>query len=74
MTFRCNTKAEYAALDKLLNTGRTLLLQDTLGRQFYMSFGDATYEFKASKSIGVEPAGYWHDITVKATEVERPPG
>jgi hypothetical protein len=72
--FRTTSKAEYAMLDALLDTGRTLLLQDPQGRQAYMSFGQASYELRITQSDGSSPVGHFHDVTVAAIEVARPSG
>jgi hypothetical protein len=72
--FRSKTRAEYAALEALLDTGRTLLLQDPQGRQAYLSFGAASYELLITTPDGSSPVGHLHDITVAAIEVARPLG
>lgn len=74
ITFRTDGKPAYEALEKLLNSGRTLLLQDILGRQWYLSFGDTTYKLAAAQAgIGDSaPIRHYHETAVSVIEVREP--
>jgi hypothetical protein len=72
VTFRSTSKAEDLALNALFASGRTLLLQDTLGRQWYLQFGDLGMDMKVTSPGDGSAVGYMHDLTLPAVEVGKP--
>lgn len=75
VTFRTLDQTTFDKLRALLRSGRTLLLQGVLGRQWYVQPGDKmSYEIlKASPSVGETfPIRHAYEISVTMIEVEAP--
>ncbi len=74
ITFRTDGKAAYKALEALLDSGRTLLLQHILGFQWFLSFGSASYRLAIAQpgAGAAAPIRHYHEITVAVIEVRKP--
>lgn len=71
------SEAEYATLWSMFEDGRTLVIQDVLGRQWYVQMGDQSRSemYRAYKTPGETwPLRHAHNIEVSFTEVARPSG
>lgn len=74
LTLRTEDEDSYNALLALLGQSRRLLIQDVLGRQFYIRTGDLDFEWLRAITVGEDrhPARHLHRITVPWNEVRAP--
>lgn len=68
------TKADYDKLQAILNNGRALLLQDPLGRSWWVKFGQQNWSLvRAVPAAGeTTPIRHLHGVTMPFTEVSAP--
>lgn len=73
-TFRTHNEAEFLALTAILDLNETLLLQNTLGRQWFVEVtGDYTeQQIIAAAATDPFPTRHLHRLSVPFTEVEEP--
>lgn len=77
LNVRSQTKARYDKLEAILATGRTLFLEDVLGRTWYVDVSDdfSWSWVKAQPATGeTTPLRHLHEVSLPFVEVGRPPG